>query len=244
MLNKCEFQNLNINTSICQGKVQFNSIKIGKNMFPLNPTATDINENKCLVLSYQILSLVSAGTLPYAIKEVAAAPVEGGAPAEGGPAPAEAEVGPAPAAPTAAKAEGDGEAPEEEKTATAAKAPAPAPITEEAAPKPADAAEAAADAAEEKAAAEAEAVKTAVTAVQPNLAQLVTALQNLLKAVQVMKTPPQTQNGGSMHNLMQRIVDNKPNLTSMYPVKVTRRYRTNRRNRRTNRRRRKSYTRR
>jgi hypothetical protein len=47
-----------------------------------------------------------------------------------------------------------------------------------------------------------------------------------------------------MHNLMQRIVDNKPNLTSMYPVKVTRRYRTNRRNRRTNRRRRKSYTRR
>jgi len=58
----------------------------------------------------------------------------------------------------------------------------------------------------------------------------------------------QPQSGGSAQTLMNHIIDNKPNMTSMYPVKVTRRryYRNSRgrrngRNNRTNRRRRKSY---
>ena len=57
--------------------------------------------------------------------------------------------------------------------------------------------------------------------------------------------------GGSMQNIMNRIIENKPNMTSMYPVKVTRRrYYRNGRNRRnggnnrTNRRQRRSYSRR
>jgi len=107
--------------------------------------------------------------------------------------------------------------------------------------------------------------KLGVTAAAPALAPapIVTeeATESVTKAPaateSVTKAPAATESvtaalaGGSAQTLMNHIIDNKPNMTSMYPVKVTRRryYRNSRGrrnggNNRTNRRRRRSYTRR
>ena len=202
---KCEFKNLKIDASICGGAVRFNSIDIkSKNgslfNFPLMQVGATV-ENKCLVVSYQILSLLM-------------------------------------------EKPNFGVVSNDVKVTEAAAAAAAAAVTEAAAAAAA-AAEAAAEAAKES------------TGEAASYDKLLQALETLLSKVNTISsateaaTIPPSQGGGSTQTLMNHIIDNKPNMTSMYPVKVTRRryYRNSRgrrngRNNRTNRRRRRSYTRR
>jgi hypothetical protein len=217
-------------------KSKFKSVEIEGTNFRLNPTAS-IDENKCLFLSYQIMKLAgSTNIVEYTVAEAAAA----------APAPA-AEEGEEDAegasASSAAAATADGDKVSVVGAAEAA-AEAAAKAADDAVKTAADDAvtKAAADDAVTKAAAEVKAA--AAEAAAEDFKNLLKTLQTLLNAVKQLPSVASVEGGAPMQNLMQHIVDNKPNMTSMYPVKVTRRYRTNRRNRKTNRRRRKSYSRR
>jgi hypothetical protein len=238
-----------VGADVKNGKPELASIQIGNTNFRLNPKAS-IDENKCLFLSYQIMKLAGAENIDkYTVADKAAAAPAPAAQGDGAEAaPAQGDGAPAPAA------QGDG-------------APAPAAKDGEKV-SVVEAATAAAQSASKKAIIEprldvgkgadttgqvkltrittaAEAVKAAAAAADfTTLLEKLQALLNAVKQLLPVTEKGPAEGGAPMQNLMQRIVDNKPNMTSMYPVKVTRRYRTNRRNRKTNRRRRKSYSRR